>query len=546
MNLIRMCLLRPICFSLLLNLALLGCGGKLKILPKVPVQEVKKSGTQPPDSQLPDPLSCADPLRAAFSAPPAFLTSATPVVWSLTLSGGCTSQYQLEGVLAGSSVLIVAHVQQDGRFLYPTPKFYPSGSGRQETVTVRAFKSDGSLFQALTMSSIPFNVADPEPGALSCEALVSQPLSLTGAFEYNSLSNSAKVNVDFSGHIIGPILPELRYVVTFLQVPSGGGAPQPVSGHIVNVSPLAGSSVSVAAPASFSTSDESSQSLTLRFLSSGPNGVQINVTKGSATAHCQASLNLLNVYPPVPHLSIGADALTIPNSSATFITWSAGSVFATNCAVTDGNNIRISNDLSGRVSTGLLTRDTTYMFRCDQGSPVSVTVSVLPPPPQEPVQISSGLRAYVDYPQWIYSSFLPQNLVTYTDPPFSWNSGKYISDGVVIAGVRNIYVTVDLGAGYALAKVRMRFDICDDYGSPMGHQKWLIQVAGNQSFSDASTILTVADIFTGGQWLEIPVGAGVNAQYGNGIRFIRAVAQDDGQFVHSWIALNRIEAYRNP
>lgn len=462
--------------------------------------------------------SCTDSLRGSLTkispASTIVLDSSMDVLWQVRLVGGCTSNYRLVGQTANI---------QDG---YQFTKKYLVANAQVESISVAALKADGSIFQSIDIRSLPFDVRAPPPNILTCQAVLDPSVPIPpGSGSYNPATNIYDVKIDILGNIQGA-LPELAYNISFTL----DGVP--TTGHVTSIASIdITKPVDVLRPSPLLVNDSNAVGTTLRFRKTGSSAVIVNATRGTGVAACFITLNVSGSYTP-PALTLVANPTTVDYNASSFLSWSAiGNALA--CQILKNDTILFQNGLTGNnISTGALTVTTSYTLRCDQGTPVTVSVVVRAAPPTDPVLLTSGLSASAALN---YENYRAQNLVDYNSP-FFWNSGvEMFRDGL-------IYVTVDLGAGYSLNKVIIRLQM-----TPAGHQKWLIQVAGSNGFNaNETTILTRAETFTAFQELEAPVGSSINAQYGGGIRYVRVIAQDDGQFSNSWIALNKIYLYRNP
>lgn len=139
--------------------------------------------------------SCTTPITGALrrlsSSPSAELTTGAPVQWELTLSGGCSNQYRLDGV---PSVVTSPYLFQ---------KSYGAGNNQRETVRASAVYADGTLnplAQAIVSDS--FNVVTPVSAPLVCELVASQPTITAPADNTGTLLTATPPAVIFSARTL--------------------------------------------------------------------------------------------------------------------------------------------------------------------------------------------------------------------------------------------------------------------------------------------------------------------------------------------------------
>lgn len=349
--------------KVLLVLGLTNCGRGVQPKPAI---------SQPSTTPVTSIFSCSVPVTGSLTrlSPLAGvdITTASTVQWQLTLSGGCSAQYSIDG----------------GRTLITSPylfqKSYAQVGRTRESVSaiaVYANSEGGGLAQ--TISSDPFDVVAPPPLApLSCVVTAPQP--------------QITVPVDENGTVLAP-LP----VVPFSIQVNRGTTPAPA--RITAFQSLNVPALPVALPTGTQLSSTDSTNgapilLPLVFSKAGTQVVGLSIASGTApvqTGSCLIVYNVVGVVQAPPMVrSFTSSFPTVTAGGSTVLSWiSTGTV--TGCRIS-GSIRGYSAAVPANGSLEVVGINAAELFRleCKEVSSNPITVAVVPRPNNTTLDFNAG------------------------------------------------------------------------------------------------------------------------------------------------------------
>lgn len=277
-----------------------ACGQGVRVQKAyVPLEPTPLSNPQPGDSACTIPLSGILTRLSAGTA--ADVVSGSTVQWQLTLNGGCSTQYSLDG----------------GRTLVANPfvfqkTYTQTANGFREQVTATAVYATGRT-NPLTqvISSDPFNITAPTANPLVCNIIYP--------------SAPAMVPIDVNGNITTMPLPAYNFGV---QIMRNNVA---VAGRITDVQSLTNPALPFALPTGYLPTPELPNttpiSLPVIFAKAGFQvlGVTVAAANPAQTGYCVLVFNIMGQLPPPPVIqSFTASTTTVVEGASVIFTWATG------------------------------------------------------------------------------------------------------------------------------------------------------------------------------------------------------------------------------
>lgn len=366
-------MLRHLGVALVLFVATVGCGPSRPLRRGVAVQA----------SPTPGPIvspGCTTPVSGALRRLPnanAPVLAGATVQWELTLSGGCSTQFRLDGV---SATVTSPYLFQ---------KTYSAGANQRETVRATAVYSDGAVNpRTQEIVSEPFSVVVPVTAPLTCEVAFNPP-TLT-------------VPADSSGNILGA---QPTLVVSARARREGALVPSRVRA----LTQLTALPVAVMPGVLPVTLDAAQSVVPVSFSKVGPHVFSLEMASGDGAGpnalSCIVNYTVTGVVavPPPPEVRQFTASLNpvLPNDTTVFSWATSGN--PTECQLWGSvRGLSAMLPANGSLQVRNITVREDFSLRCRQVESARITINVVAPPP--------SISMFLDTPNGRTNPSVPGNV----------------------------------------------------------------------------------------------------------------------------------------
>lgn len=306
---------------------------------------------------------CVTPISGSLVRPGAGagagaeLSVGTSVQWQLNLSGGCSTQYSLDG----------------GRTLISNPYVFPKTytqpvNGFREQLTVTAVYASGTVNPLpQIIISEPFNVTPPPAVApLACNVIY--PVA------------SPTVPVDLNGNITSIPLPAYNFGVQLLRNNVA------VAGRIVDVQSLNNPALPFALPTAFLPTPETANTmpvqLPIMFSKAGVQvlGVTVATATPAQTGFCVLVFNIMGQLPPPPVIRTFTASLTsVVEGANTIFSWTTGGTISACKLYGSIRGYSAELPLNGSLEVPIYQTET-FRLSCREVDSDPITITAVPRP----------------------------------------------------------------------------------------------------------------------------------------------------------------------